>query len=113
LENRSGGGGNDAPDDGNRVRFLPSGSSDPRKPRKRPILESSITPSKHEDSALGFSSGFRNRSGGGGGDDAPDDGNLFRFRPSGSSDRQGSPIPGPSKTHPRKAHKRRNGVEEI
>ena len=52
-----------------------------------PIQESSITsPSENGNNSLGFSSGLENRNGGGG-DDAPDDGNHVRFRlPSGSSD---------------------------
>jgi hypothetical protein len=70
-----------------------------------PILESSISPSEDEDNVLGFSSGLENR-GGGGGDDAPDDGNRVRFRlPSSSSDRPEG-IPEPRKTHPRKIPKR-------
>ena len=73
-----------------------------------PILESSIN--EDEDNTLGFSSGLENRSGGGG-DDAPDDGNRVRFRlPSGSSD--GQEIPWPRKTHPRKPPQKLK-VEEI
>ena len=63
-------------------------------------LESSITPSKDEANAFGR---LEKRSGGGG-DDVPDDENLVRFQLSGSSNRQG--IPGPSKTNPRKPHKK-------
>ena len=66
-------------------------------------LESSITPNQDETNALGFSSRLEKRSGGGD-DDVPDDENLVRFQLSGSSNRQG--IPGPSKTHLRKPHKK-------
>ena len=74
-----------------------------------PIVEASVTsPSEDGDNALGFSSGLANRNGGGG-DQAPDDGNRVRFRlPSGSSDIsddwQG--IIRPKKTDPRKTSKR-------
>ena len=72
-----------------------------------PIVEASTTPSEDEGNALGFSSGLKNRSGGG--DEAPDDGNHVRFRlPSGSSDIsddwQG--ILGSRKPRPRKPPKR-------
>ena len=64
-------------------------------------LESSITPSKDEANACGR---LEKRSVCGGDDDVPDDENLVRFQLSGSSNRQG--IPGPSKIHLRKPHKK-------